>query len=414
MRRLLLCCAFVIICFAVSGCWNRMELNELGITVATGFDRTGDEWELSYQVIVPSATGASQGGGSTGGGSQPSVYVFSTKGKTIREAADRGYVENPRRLYFAHTDILVIGKEAAESGISQILDLYFRNIDARETVLVTLTDGKAGDILRKMVPPEKIPGTALADILRKQNSFSSYFPVVKVYQLAQKLVSDAKTAGVPEVIVTEGNAKALESLDINKTTSPPVKMKLNRLGVFHGDRLVGYLNRNESFGIAWLTDQVKGSTISFSCSGGEAKETDGTVRITSTKTRVTPVKAGAHFNMRVETEAKGDLLMEYVCREDLSKPHSIRSIEKAVAAEIVEAIETGWEASRKLRVDLPGFADKIHRNDPKAWKELQKNWDEELTRIDLEIRVKVRMQRPGLTKKSFDSVLDRTGAGDGP
>ncbi|GJM82711.1 hypothetical protein HMSSN139_52070 [Paenibacillus sp. HMSSN-139] len=93
MRRILLCCAAVLACMATVGCWNRTELDELGITVANGFDLSGDDWEMTYQVIVPSASGASQGGGSAGGGSQPSVYVFTTKGKTIREAADRGYTE---------------------------------------------------------------------------------------------------------------------------------------------------------------------------------------------------------------------------------------------------------------------------------------------------------------------------------
>ncbi|WP_178022462.1 Ger(x)C family spore germination protein [uncultured Paenibacillus sp.] len=414
MRRFWLCCVSVILCVISSGCWNRMELNELGITVATGFDREGDDWVLSYQVIVPSASGASQGGGATGGGNQPSVYVFSTKGKTIREAADRGYLENPRQLYFAHTDIMVIGKEAAKAGIDQILDLYFRNIDARETVLVSVTDETAADILRKMVPPEKIPGTALADMLRKQANFSSYYPVVKVYQLAQQLVSDARTAGVPEITVTKGNKKALESLDINKTTSPPVKMKISRLAVFQDDRLVGYLDRQQSYGISWLTDRVKGSTLSFLCSRrGPEGESRGSVRITSAKTKVTPVKEGGHYKMQVRTEAKGDLLMEYMCGEDLTKPGAISRLERIIADEIVNAIDTGWKASQKLQVDLPGFADKIHRKDPKGWKELEKNWNQELAGIQLDIQVKMRLQRPGLFKKSFDILTKQAKAEDG-
>jgi spore germination protein KC len=408
MRRILLCCVAVLVCLTAAGCWNRTELNELGITAATGFDRDGDDWEMTYQVIVPSASGASQGGGSAGGGSQPSVYVFTTKGKTIREAADRGYTENPRRLYFGHTEILVIGKGAAETGIEQILDVYFRNIDARETVLVAVTDGKASEILRKMVPPEKIPGTALAELLRKQDNNSSYFPIVNVFEIAQKLVSDAQTVGVPEIIVTDGDGKALESLDVNKTTSPPVKMKVERLGVLHQNRLVGYLNRDESYGIAWLTNQVKGSTISFSCSGADANSKNGTLRITSAKTKVTPVRAEEqHYNMRVETEASGNLLMEFMCQEDLSKPDSIRAIEKAAAEEIMKKIQMGWGASQKLRVDLPGFADKIHRKDPKAWKKLKNNWSEELSRIELDIHVKVKLERHGLIKKSFDTLLNQ-------
>lgn len=409
MRRFLLCCIATAFCLVQVGCWNRTELNELGITAATGFDRVGNNWVLSYQVIVPSATGASQGGGG-GGGGQPSVYVFSATGKTIREAADLGYVENPRRLYFAHNEILVIGREAAEQGINQILDLYFRNIDVRETVLVAVTDETAVDILRKMVPPEKIPGTALSDILRKESRFSSFFPIVRVYDLAQKLASDSQAAGVPEIHVTEGDEKALESLDINKMTSPPVKMKITRLGVFHGDRLVGWLNREQSFGISWLTNQVKGSTMSTSCPKSNIKDKRSiSIRLSSANTKITPIKEGDQFTIKVRTKARGELL-EYMCEEDLSKPDTITAIEKEVSADINETILNGWNAAQKMHVDLPGFAGKIHLKYPKLWKKIQKDWDKNLENVKLDIQVDVKVQRPGLFKKSFDTLLKKNGS----
>lgn len=409
MRRFLLCCIATAFCLVQVGCWNRTELNELGITAATGFDRVGNNWVLSYQVIVPSATGASQGGGG-GGGGQPSVYVFSATGKTIREAADLGYVENPRRLYFAHNEILVIGREAAEQGINQILDLYFRNIDARETVLVAVTDETAVDILRKMVPPEKIPGTALSDILRKESRFSSFFPIVRVYDLGQKISSDSQAAGVPEIHVTDGDEKALESLDINKTTSPPVKMKITRLGVFHGDRLVGWLNREQSFGISWLTNQVKGSTMSTSCPKPNSKDKRSiSIRLSGANTKITPIMEGDHFTIKVRTKARGELL-EYMCEEDLSKPETITAIEKVVSADITETILNGWNAAQKMHVDLPGFANKIHLKYPKEWKKLQKDWDKNLENVKLDIQVNVKVQRPGLFKKSFDTLLKKNGS----
>lgn len=409
MRMFLLCCAAAVLCLTATGCWNRTELNELGITVATGFDRSGNDWEISYQIVVPSATGASQGGGTGGGGSQPSVSVFTTKGKTIREAAALGYVENPRRLYFGHTEITVIGKEAAETGINQILDLYFRNVEARETVLVAVTDRKASDILRNMVPPEKIPGSALADIMRKQQNNSSYFPIINLFQLALKISSDSRAAGVPVVSVPEGSEKPLESLDINKTTSPPVKMKIVRLGVFKGDRLAGWLNRAQSYGIAWLTDQVKGSTLSFTCPRTDSK---GSLRIITAKTNITPVKAGDHYKMKVNIQASGDL-MEYMCEGDPFSPKTIQALEREVGVTIIDTVNTGWEAAQKMRVDLPGFAGKIHRKDPKAWRQLKDHWEEELSKIELEVHVTVKIERPGLLKKSFKQLSQKTAPGGG-
>lgn len=409
MRRIQTCCLLMILSLLVTGCWNRTELNELGITVATGFDRENGKWSISYQIAVPSAMGTAQGGSGGGGGGKPSVHVFTTVGSSIREAADLGYVENPRRLYFAHTDLLVIGREAAEFGINEILGLYFRNNDARETVLVALTDGRARDILTKIVPSEKMPGTALADIIQKESNFSSIFPKIKVYELAQKVLSDAGAAGIPVIEFTGEGQSGMESLE--KTTSSPGTLKLTRLGVFRRDQFVGWMNREESFGISWLSNQVKGSTMAFGCLNGKRENRQSSFRITNAKTTVTPIKSGEHFKMKIKVKVKGDLL-EFQCNGDLTKPEVIRKIEKQLEEDILAIIQTGWKAAKRMRVDLAGFADKVHRKYPKTWKEKKATWEDELAHIELDTEIKVSVQRPGLIKKSFEQLQKENGVQD--
>lgn len=55
MKRtgLLLCICISIVVF-VTGCWNRRELNELAIAVGMGIDKSGDQYEVSVQVVEPS------------------------------------------------------------------------------------------------------------------------------------------------------------------------------------------------------------------------------------------------------------------------------------------------------------------------------------------------------------------------
>lgn len=382
----------------LSGCWNRTELNELGITAATGFDKEGKEWVMSYQVIVPSVMAIGQGGAGSGGKSKPNVHVFTNKGASIREAADMSYMENARRLYFAHTDVLVLGIDAAKEGIDEVLDLYFRNNDARETVLVTITDGKASDILKKLIPAESLPGTALSEMIRKESAFSSRLPSIKVYQLAQRITSDSAAAGVPEIKFT-GNIKGeMESLDDEKRTSAPGKLVLNRLGVFRGDRFIGWLNRRESFGVSWLTDQVKGSTIAFSSDSKSGKP--NSIRITQAKTKVTPEKAGNRFKMRIEVKLSGALL-EAGTNQDLMKHENIYKLVQDLAKEVTDIMNIGWKASKRIGVDLPGFADKIHRKYPKDWKKMKETWTEDFKTVELDVQVKAKILRPGLLKKAF-------------
>lgn len=390
------------ICLTLTGCWDRTELNDLSVTTATGFDRQDDKWFISFQVVIPSATPIEGGGG---GGSQAAVHVFTTSGKTILEAANNAYFQNARRLYFAHTDIMVIGKEAAEYGIKQIMDLYFRNADTRETVILSITDGKASDALRKLVPTERYPGEALASTMKKQEQFTSYFPVVRIYQFAQKILSDAGAAGIPEISLPKNSGKDLESIDIVKRTSAPDQLAISRLGVFRQDRLIGWIKSKESLGISFLTDQVKGSTIPFTCTDEESKDKISTFRLLKSKSKVTAHREGEHFRIQVKIKTRGELL-EVKSKLDLENPDKVKHLEKDIEQEILRIANRGWEATKKLHADLPGFANVVHRKFPKEWKKVKDSWDEEeLHNIKLDVQVKVTLQRPGLLKKSFEQIM---------
>ncbi|WP_158289488.1 Ger(x)C family spore germination protein [Paenibacillus flagellatus] len=399
----------VAVCLALTGCWSRTELNELGITTATGMDLSHGEWIVTYQTIVPSAMSTGTGGASGANASQTPVHVFSTKAKTMREAVALSDLENPRRLYFAHNNVLVIGREAAEAGIGEIVDLYFRNPDARETVMVLLAENKASDVLKQFVPPERLPGTAMADILRKEERFASFFPAVSMYELAMSMNSDARGAGVPEIVL-KGEDEQLESLDIFKKTSTPSKLRLSRLGVFHGDRLVGWLGREESRGVSWLSDRVKGTTISFECPGSGKPAKHSSFRVDRAKTRATPVKKGGHYAMEIEVKATG-VLLESTCGQDLTKPDRMGEMEKQIEDRIRRDMASGWQAVKKLGVDLPGFADKVHRRFPREWKRMKGRWESELAKLELTYRVEATVRRTGLFQKSFDE-LQREGERD--
>lgn len=328
--------------------------------------------------------------------------MISTQGKTVREASMKTSLENTRRLYFAHTDVMIIGEEAARHGIHEFLDLLFRMNASRESVIVALTDGKASDLIRKLVLPEKYPGIALTELIRQTSTVNSDYPTVRVYQLAQKITSESHAAGVPVIMAGQQADPVLESEEESKKTSTPGAPKIVKLGVFQRDRLIGWLSREESQGLAWLTNQFKMGTISIpvsTCAGGYSS-----FRILRSKSRIKPIPVGDHFKMQVMVELKGELL-EYGGHLDLKSPDSLRPIEREVEKKVAYMISKSWEGSRRLKADLPGFADEIHRHYPKKWRQLSDHWDNELAALDLDVQVKAKMKRPGLLNKSFEQLL---------
>lgn len=384
----------------MSGCWNRIELNEISIIAGTAFDLEGDEWEVSYQAIIPSSI--SSGTGLTSGGTNQSpVNVFTTRGRTIREAVSKSSSESPRWLFFAHNNILIVSEKVARRGLSQILDLSFRNPDARETVNVLITKGSARAILEQLISIEKIPGQGIREILNNESRNSSRLPSVMMYELAMAMTSDAKSAMIPEVLIS-GEPEG-DTLDALKKTSQTSKLRLGKLAVLRGDQLAGWLTKEEGLGVSFITNKVKSSILSFSCNAPDGKTYNSSFRLLNSTTKLSPVKERGYFVMNVDIKA-GGYLLESDCVLDLSKPATIDRLELQLQNEIVQILEKSWQAGKRLNVDVFGFADAVHRKYPKEWKTIKDDWEVVFPEMEMKPRVTVSIDRVGLSNKSFKTL----------
>ncbi|MFK7696546.1 Ger(x)C family spore germination protein [Paenibacillus sp. HJGM_3] len=403
MHNLRVFALLLLICTVLPGCWNRIELNELSITSATAFDRDGEEWVITYQVITPSAISAGMGTAS-GGTAQSPVSVFSTRGRTIREAVNHASMEHSRRLFFSHNNVLLISEQVARYGLNQILDLHYRNPDARETVSVLITSGSARSVLEQIMHTEKIPGMGIRTIMINESEITSMLPNVMLYELSMTMTGPAKSAVIPEIIVS-GEPKET-SMDALKKTYSTSKFRLDRLAVVREDKLAGWLTKEEGFGVSFITNKVKISGLAFSCNQPDGQGYNSTFRIQSSTTKLKPKKQNGRFVMDVEITGDG-VLMESGCALDLTNPDVVKQLEKQVAEEITRIVNKSWQATKQLRVDVLGFADAIHRKYPKDWKTLKDDWASEFVKIEMKPHVTVSMDRIGLSNKTFQTPEKR-------
>ena len=129
----------------MSGCWDRTELNELGSVSGTAVDAgAGGRWKVSFGLLQPQAASIQGLSGTT---ASPAT-VFSGEGDSLQTAQARAAGELPRKLDLRHNEAVVVSEAAARRGIDSLLDSYARNGDARETALMFVSEGEAGDILR--------------------------------------------------------------------------------------------------------------------------------------------------------------------------------------------------------------------------------------------------------------------------
>jgi spore germination protein KC len=397
MRRIGLCLAWSLgICLFMTGCWDRTELNELAITSATSFDWEDGEWVISYQVVNPSAISAAMAA-MGGGAAKLPVVVYSTKGKTIREAIFKSTFESPRKLFFSHTRILVVSDAVARRGLTPVIDEYLRNPDVRETVSVLIAEGKARRILEQLMQIQIIPGNGIQSIIMRQAANLSLLPHIRIYDLAKSLANSAKSAVIPEILIS-GSPTITSEPDLNNT-SPTSKLRLGRLAVLRHNKWIGWLTNHEALGVSYIRNQVQASVTSFACNASDRGKSSAFRLIRST-TRLTPLKEKDHYVMKIKVKGEGTLV-ETDCLLDLSKPEVIRQMEKQIEGEIKEAITASWMATKKLKTDVLGFADVIHRKYPKEWKELSKDWESTFVQMEIDPQVEMTIKRVGLSNRSF-------------
>ncbi|MBB3113059.1 spore germination protein KC [Paenibacillus phyllosphaerae] len=397
--------ASVMLCMLLTGCWDRTELNELGITAATSVDKIGDNWIVSYQLIIPSAISTLSGGGA--GGISP-ITVHSTKARTIREAVAKSKLESPRQLYFAHNRILVVSERAARYGLSSLIDVYFRLPNSRETVSMLITEGSPVRILRQLMSIQPISGQGVQQIISNESRSYSLLPHVKLYKFAMNIVGDARAGVMPEILVS--GSPNVDAVNQMGETNQPSRLKLGRLAVFKSDRFYGWFSQRESFGVSFLTDEVNQASISFNCGGGSDQQggMNSAVTLTRSQTKVKPHIVDGHLQMEVHVKSAG-MLEETVCTDNLQDPKVIKRMEGSIQKEINGIIMAAWEACKRDKVDVLGFAGAVHRKYPKQWKRMKQNWDQEFASADLKLTVDFKLERIGVSNKSFKSLEEPEG-----
>ncbi len=382
-----------IICLC--GCWSSIELNELAIVTAMGIDKTEDGYLVSVQVLNSSELAGDARSGRT------EVVTFRKSGVTIAEAIRSLSTDVPRRLYVAHLREIVFGEEMARAGIAKPLDVLSRQKELRSDFYMTVAKGStAYDTLNVQTALEKIPANKVFDSL--ENSETRWAPTrtVTLDELVSSIVSKGRQAMLTGILVY-GDPKAGSKVTNAQDISPKSGLRLDYLGVFKKDKLVGWLNRNDSKGVSYITDHVKSTAVNIPCEGDQI-----TVNTTSTKTKIKGKMEKGNPKIDINVTSEGSI-GEVECTIDLTKPEKIEELNKRYAKDIKDKIEGSIKTlQEKYQSDIFGFGDEIHRTDPKAWKRLEGNWDQEFAKLDVNVTVTAKIRNLGTISESFQKEIE--------
>jgi spore germination protein KC len=390
-----LMCSLVIIgtTLLLSGCWSKKELTDLAIVAALGIDKNEEgRYVGTLQIINPSnVAGGMQGGGGSQG---PPVSVVTGTGNSIVELSRRTSRKLSRRLYYAHTNLVVISEELAkEESISSILDSLERDAEFRSTAIIVIAQGaKAADIVKVLTAIDKIPSNKVIKTLKFTERTWGENISVSMQEAIKTLVSPGKELVVSGFRIS-GDVEKGKKTENTQQTEPSSLLYAGSLAIFKSGKLTAWINGETARGSVFLLDKLNASAIAVKWEG---KEEAIVYELIRQKTKVSAKMEKGKPIVSIKVQAEGNI-GEARVPIDLNNPDVLLKVEKVIEKEIKKEISMAVKQAQKNRSDIFGFGEALHRTNPKEWKKIAAKWNDiYFPEVKIDIVVDAFIRRTGL------------------
>jgi spore germination protein KC len=381
----------------LAGCWDRNELNEISLVVGLGIDKAGDMYKVSVQLVNP-AQAAPKGGAN---GTASPVVTFEEKGRTIPEALRRMEVKVPRKLYYAHLRLIVLGETLARAGISKPLDFISRNPQMRtDFFLIIAKNTNASDVLKVYSRLDPIPANNLYTTLEVSNKLWAATGKITLVKLVQDLNSRGINPALTGVEIV-GEEQIGESLANIEKIAPPTLLKYTGMAIFKKDRMVGWIGEDETKALNYVQNKVVQTVGYLSCPNGGYVSADVINTQTRLDTRIQEGKPIVDINLRVEQN-----ISDIECDVDIMQKPFIDQLKEEGDQKIKKIIEDSIKKIQKqYGTDIFGFGELIHHKYPKLWHQY-KDWNEEFKKLKVHVQVDTIIRRIGTTVHSVEQQTE--------
>lgn len=407
VRVMLATLAVLLIVPLLSGCWDRLELDDRAIVLGVSIDDVDDEEALEeeaevthvrgsipapkkgmvrvgVQIALPGRIplGPGEGGGGGGGGeSNDTIWVLDVVGHSIDDAFMNLQQQVSSRLFFGHLRIIVVSEKIARKGLGNVNDYFRRNPAVRRMAWMMVSKGRAREMLTASPKLERIPTLYLMSTLDNGIRLGK-FP--KDY-IGQYWSNSSKL----------GQEGFLPYIDIKKEQN----VEVSGVAFFKGEQMVGVTKALEIAGYLGLRGVNPAGYRAFIILDEDDLSTAVMTNVTHRDANWNlQIKNGVpHFTIKVELEV--DLDEKYTSRSNVISLSEIRRIEQKQEEASVKFYENFLRKTQNQQSDYLGFGEFVRAKNPKFWKEhihMKEDWQRMYKDVTFDIQVDVRLRRIGM------------------
>lgn len=389
IRNIIILCAISILMItSMSGCWDKIEIDQRGFVNAIGVDRIKEqeqEQEQNENKLIPpkkflaSYAITNLAAYYTGEGNKS--LVLSGSGSSIAEVSEQLTTISGRTIFYGHAKVLVLSEDVVKDpdGFKEIVDGLERIPSLGRRVNVLVSTGEAKRIIE--VQPEAIGLTGVyINTLINAKGRSSRFNPVTINELASSL--------------HEFDNVILPRINLIKKEEGKEDIEISGCSVIKNYTHIGWLDEINTRAMMIINNKAKTEEISVFF-----KDIPIPYSVYNSKAKKRFVDDNKD-EIVIDVKMEGTLSQYKIDTEDsLFDSNIIKEIEKVLNKAVEEQLkETVYKFQNEFEVDAIGIGSYISKNDPDTWEKLKGNWDEEFKNIKVSFNVDCKIRRIGMIK----------------
>ena len=304
-------------------------------------------------------------------GEQVDTDLLQASGATVYEALENLTLQTGFLPTYSHNAMVVFGKQCAQQGLTQVFDFFVRHYQTRPTVNLYVAQDKAQDLFT-LQNGENYALSAKAKSFSEADSDVNRFAGSSVLE-----VTDAMTA--------EYNAFALPEIQMEQE-----RIQLGNTAYFRDNRLVGYLNREQSRGYLAAVHTLRNVAVAL----WVPELGTVSVRIEQAKGRIkAEIAQGApRFQVQITCRA-------YIAELDLDLRTGLSEqvyaqIQAALSRTLAQWVESAVkQAVVTDKTDIFHFGTALLQQQTDYWRAHRENWQAELEKIRYTVAVEASVDR---------------------
>lgn len=368
----------ILIFLLLPGCWDRREVDLITFPLALGIDKNpaGAGYKIYAQISETKTSGQ-------GGTMQIEYKVLESEGNTVTEAFVNMAAQVQQNISWQHVKAVVVSEQLARSGLKEAYEALGRSEAIRLNIFALITESNIKEMLMVLPTAQISLSTPLqgVEIIKQRTSEVAAISLRDFFRQMFTLGSNPVQGKVE--LVSQGKSKDL---------------KFAGCAAFKKDKMVGWLDTQQTFAWTEISDKVGNSTIVTPCPGDSDKKLSFFPLVSTSY--ITSVISDDQIKIKVKIKLEANL-SEESCPISIN-PETIKQMEKAVnQVEKKIVTETITKAQKEFQSDIFGFGEKVRRQDRQYWQKHKNEWDHIFVDLPVEVSIESKIRRSGKSSESI-------------